>query len=52
MLEKSQCENEARQQIEEGRFSHTKILMSTIDELKKSNENLSTEVKNRLLSLF
>lgn len=44
MVEKVQYESEARKQIEEGKFTHTKILMSTLDELNKTNETLSNEV--------
>jgi hypothetical protein len=43
-LEKHQYEIETLREMDEGRFGHTKILMATLESLKRENENLEIEV--------
>jgi hypothetical protein len=44
-LEKYQYEIETIREMDEGRFGHAKILMSTLDGLKRENEYLEIEVR-------
>jgi hypothetical protein len=45
-LKRSQYEKETIKNVETGRFAHTKILLLSLEELKKDNENLQVEIQS------
>lgn len=51
-LERHKYELEMVREMDTGRFGHTKILMKTLEEMKRENENLSVEVSANIQKNF